>query len=126
MGRNVTRGTLFASVPIAAIALLAPVGARALPPEDPNSIITIQGENDAVSTLSGTSDQYYTSGLHVAWTSPTDDAGVARPIQDLGHLVWGAGVARVVISLGAASSEEAPTARDALALADARRVGRAG
>ena len=33
---------------------------------------------------------------------------------------------RVVISLGAASSEEAPTARDALALADARRVGRAG
>lgn len=78
---------------------LGAVRAFALPPQDPNNIVTIQVENDAVSTLMGTSDQYYTSGLHVAWTSATDDYGVARPIQDFGHAIWGAGVQRVSIGL---------------------------
>src|SRR5277367_1486973 len=36
------------------------------------SIWTFQVENDAVSTLSGTSDQYYTSGLRLGWTSGAD------------------------------------------------------
>ena len=84
------------ALPLAAASLGT---ARATPPQDPNSIVTVQVENDAVSTFGETSDQYYTSGLHVAWTSPTDDYGVARPIQDLGHTIWGPGVQRVSIGL---------------------------
>lgn len=76
-----------------------PAIAHATPPQDPSSIFTIQGENDAVSTLKGTSDQYYTSGLRIGWTSPTDDYGVARPIQALGHAIWGAGVQRVSLGI---------------------------
>ncbi len=99
-GRNRLGPRLMLAVaPAAVLGALSTAPARALPPEDPNNIITIQGENDAVSTLRGTSDQYYTSGLHVGWTSATDDYGVARPFQDLGHTIWGAGVQRVSISL---------------------------
>ncbi len=100
-GRYTTRANLLlrAAPPVAILGALSIGPARALPPEDPNNIITIQVENDAVSTLQGTSDQYYTSGLHVAWTSATDDYGVARPFQDLGHMIWGDGVERVSIGL---------------------------
>ncbi len=35
--------------------------------------MTLQVENDAVSTLRGTSDQYYTSGLRLGWTSGTNE-----------------------------------------------------
>ncbi len=87
------------NVLIMAVLCAAPTVARALPPEDPNAIFTIEGENDAASTLKGTSDQYYTSGERLAFTTPTDDAGVARPIQNLGHMIWGDGVQRVEIDL---------------------------
>ena len=105
MGRHGTRLERAAvaaaprALPAVALFALSSVPARALPPQDPNNIVTIQAENDAVTTLSGTSDQYYTSGLRVAWTSATDDYGVARPIQDLGHTIWGDGVQRVSIGL---------------------------
>ena len=69
-----------------------PIAARAEPPQDPNAIFTIQIENDAVSTLKGTSDQYYTSGERLGFTTGTDDYGVAKPIQALGHFIWGEGV----------------------------------
>ncbi len=83
---------------IPAITFLATT-AQATPPQDPNSIFTIQIENDAVSTLKGTSDQYYTAGQRLDYTTPTDDYGVAKPIQDLGHFIWGDGVQRVSIGL---------------------------
>ena len=94
MGRAVSRNVL-----IPAALALVPIAARATPPQDPNAIFTIQGENDAVSTLKGTSDQYYTSGERLAFTTGTDDYGVAHPIQDLGHFIWGEGVQRVEIDL---------------------------
>ena len=50
------------------------------------SIWTFQVENDAVSTLSGTSDQYYTSGLRLGWTSGADAVDFGSSI---GHAVWG-------------------------------------
>jgi hypothetical protein len=70
--------------------------AQAGAPADPNSIITIQVENDAVSTFRGTSDQYYTSGLRLAYTSGTDAVPFA---SDLGRGIWGDGTTRVSLEL---------------------------
>lgn len=47
--------------------------AHATPLQDKQGTWTLQGENDAVTTLKGTSDQYYTSGLRINWTSGTDN-----------------------------------------------------
>jgi hypothetical protein len=69
--------------------------AQAAPP-DPSSIWTIQVENDAVSTLKGTSDQYYTSGLRLGWTSGAD---AVDPIAAFGHSLWGDGTTRLSIEL---------------------------
>ncbi len=71
--------------------------ALATPLQDPNSTVTIQVENDAVSTLSGTSDQYYTSGIRAGYVSPTDVLPV--PLAILGHDVWGDGVQRISITI---------------------------
>lgn len=78
-----TVGTAFALVatPVAS--------AWADPAPDPHQILTLQAENDAVSTLKGTSDQYYTSGLRLGWVSGTDQTPdfLARA----GHAVYGGG-----------------------------------
>ena len=81
----------------AALAIAPQAAAQtAPPPADPDSILTIQVENDAVSTLKGTSDQYYTSGVRLGWTSPTEwDAGAS----DLARSVWGDGTTRVSLDL---------------------------
>lgn len=71
--------------------------AVAEPAQDPHPIITLQVENDAVSTYKGTSDQYYTSGLRIGYTTGTD--GVPAFLQRLDHAVWGDGVQRVSIDL---------------------------
>jgi len=63
---------------------------------DPNSIVTLQVENDAVSTLKGTSDQYYTSGLRLGWTSGTDYYPAA---SDPATALFGAGTTRVSLDL---------------------------
>ena len=82
----------------AALAAMAVAGsARAEPPADPHAIYTFQVENDAVSTLAGTSDQYYTSGLRLGYTSGTD--GVPNWLAGVGQAVWGDGVQRVAIDL---------------------------
>jgi hypothetical protein len=60
------------------------------------SIWTFQVENDAVSTLAGTSDEYYTSGLRLGWTSGADAVGFA---SSMGHAVWGDGTTRVSLEL---------------------------
>lgn len=67
--------------------------AIAEPPQDPHGILTLQVENDAVSTRRGTSDEYYTSGLRIGYTTGTD--GVPAAIGGIGHVVWGDGVQRI-------------------------------
>lgn len=72
-------------------------GARAEPAQDTKGIVTLQVENDAISTFKGTSDQYYTSGLRLGYTSPT--TAVPEFIARAGRAVWGDGVQRVSIDL---------------------------
>jgi hypothetical protein len=66
------------------------------PAADPDSIITIQVENDAVSTLKGTSDQYYTSGIRLGYTSGAD---AFAPAASFGHSIWGDGTTRVSLDI---------------------------
>lgn len=80
-----------------AAALLATAAARAEPAQDPKGIITFQVENDGVSTLRGTSDQYYTSGLRLGYTSGTNS--VPEFLSGLGRTVWGDGVQRISIDI---------------------------
>ncbi len=94
---------------LAFLARLGPVGvsvglvsllahpAAADPLQDPYGTWTVQIENDAVSTLKGTSDQYYTSGLRLGWASGTDNQPPA--ISDLNTLIWGHGVQRIAFGL---------------------------
>ncbi len=80
---------------LAAVAFAAP--ARAAPPQDPHGIFTFQAENDSVSTRSGTSDRYYTSGLRLGYTTGT--GGVPGFLARAGQAVWGDGVQRISIDL---------------------------
>ena len=70
---------------------------RATPPQDTAQIVTLQAENDAVSTLRGTSDQYYTSGLRAGWTSGTDQ--VPDALQTASNNLWGDGVQRISLEI---------------------------
>ena len=81
----------------AAAALAGSSGARAEPPQDPRSIVTLQLENDAASTFKGTSDQYYSAGQRLGYTSPT--TGLPDWLTGVGRAVWGDGVQRVSIDL---------------------------
>jgi lipid A 3-O-deacylase len=78
------------------LAALAAPAAHAADPLDQQSIWTFQVENDAVSTQQGTSDQYYTSGLRLGWTSGQD---AIDPIAAWGHAIWGGGTTRLSIDL---------------------------
>ena len=86
---------------ISASAVLASLSvsdaARAAPLQDPYGTWTLQAENDAVSTQKGTSDQYYTSGLRIGWTSGTDNQPPA--ISNLNSAIWGQGVQRISLGL---------------------------
>lgn len=86
-----------AAVLAAAAAALSAAPALAAPRQDPDSIWTLQVENDAVSTQRGTSDQYYTSGIRGGWVSPTDV--LPAPLAILGQRVWGDGVQRISITI---------------------------
>jgi hypothetical protein len=87
-------------LPLAAVLSLVAAAAHAQTPQppvpDPDSIWTIQAENDAVSTLKGTSDRYYTSGLRLGWTSGAD---AVDPAAAWGHAIWGNGTTRVSIDI---------------------------
>ena len=83
-------------LPLLLIAASSPALAQTPPPDDKDSIWTIQVENDAVSTLKGTSDQYYTSGLRVGWTSGAD---AIDPISALGRNIWGEGTTRLSVDI---------------------------
>ncbi|EHD14923.1 hypothetical protein CIN_08550 [Commensalibacter intestini A911] len=67
--------------------------AHATPKQDPYDTLTFQWENDAASTLNGTSDQYYTNGLRIGWTSPTDK--LPKPIADVNTFLLGDGMQRI-------------------------------
>ena len=84
--------------------------ARAEPPQDPHGIATIQVENDAVSTRSGTSDRYYTSGLRLGYVTGT--GAVPGFLAGLGRSVWGDGVQRISIDLGQSIFTPANTQRN--------------
>lgn len=66
---------------------------HASPAPDPDAIVTLHVENDAVS---GT-DRYYTAGQAVGWTSPT--GAVPGFAARFGRLVWGDGQQRLNIQL---------------------------
>jgi hypothetical protein len=80
-------------IPAMVAALLLGGAAIAEPPQDPHGIFTLQGENDSASTRQGTTDEYYTSGLRIGYTTGTD--AVPDFLGQLGHVVWGDGVQRV-------------------------------
>ncbi len=90
---------LAASIPAAKAQSIMETEQRAqgLPLADPASIVTIQIENDAASTLSGTSDQYYTSGIRLGYVSPTGE--VPKVLADAGRYLWGNGVDRFTIDI---------------------------
>ena len=94
---SLLRRTGLVALPLAGFAL-ASQSARAqqAPRPDPDSIWTIQVENDAVSTQSGTSDRYYTSGLRLGWTSGAD---AVDPVAALGRNVWGEGTTRLSLEI---------------------------
>ena len=75
-------------------ALAAP--ARALPPPDPAAIWTLQDENATITTAPLT-DRFYTNGLRVGWTSPTDFA--PAPLATMAHALWGDGRVRISFDL---------------------------
>ena len=77
--------------------MLAAGSARAEPPQDTKGIFTFQVENDSVSTFKGTSDQYYTSGLRLGYTSGTN--AVPEFLAGFGRAVWGDGVQRISIDI---------------------------
>ena len=62
------------------------------PPADPNHTITIQLEND--STRPG-SDNYYTSGERIAYTSPT--GLLPGPLAAIGNSLMGDGQQRFAL-----------------------------
>lgn len=71
--------------------------ANAMPLQDPDAIWTVQIENDAVSTIPGGSDKYYTAGQRIGWTSATDTAPQA--VLDAATWAWGPGVTRLSVDL---------------------------
>ena len=71
--------------------------ALAEPAQESRGTYTFQVENDSVSTLKGTSDQYYTSGLRLGYVSPTGQ--VPDFVSRFGRSVWGDGVQRISIDI---------------------------
>ncbi|MBO1360648.1 lipid A deacylase LpxR family protein [Acetobacter sacchari] len=87
------RWRLTAAFGTLASGLLTISHAGATPLQDKQGTWTLQGENDAVSTLKGTSDQYYTSGLRLNWTSGTDD--LPAPFAAVNRAILGEGMQRI-------------------------------
>ena len=78
-------------------AVLMVLPALAAPPPDPAGIVTVQVENDGVSTQSGTSDRYYTSGIRLGYTTGTER--LPEFLTSFGNFVWGDGVQRVSVDI---------------------------
>ena len=74
---------------------LAATARAAMPVADPDAIFTLEGENSSISSAKLT-DRYYTNGVHVGWTSPTD---YAPALAGIGRMLFGAGQQRVSVDL---------------------------
>jgi lipid A 3-O-deacylase len=80
---------------LAAMSVFVPaIGALAEPPPDPSRTLTVQVENDSTVPHS---DQYYTSGLRLGYTSPTGE--VPEFLANLGHSLLGDGQQRLSAEL---------------------------
>ena len=86
-----------ATIAAAAFTASSALPAAATPLQDTANIVTLQVENDAVSTLRGTSDQYYTSGLRLGYVGGTDQ--VPAFLERAGRAVWGDGVQRLSLDI---------------------------
>jgi hypothetical protein len=85
----------FAVIVLAGAAFAA--GPAAAAGDDTDSIWTIRSENDSISTMPHGSDQDYTAGDQIGWTSGTDVApDFAR---SLAQTLWGDGTVRVGLGL---------------------------
>lgn len=73
----------------------APAHAQSDQPGD-GPIITLQGENDAVSTRTGTSDRDYTAGIRLGYVSAL---GAVGPVNSLSQALWGDSSARLSLEL---------------------------
>lgn len=69
--------------------------AAAVPPDDPDSIVTVQLENDAAS-LAGT-DELYTSGERLGYVGPT--GALPGFLSRFGHQLFGEGTQRLELDL---------------------------
>lgn len=85
--------SLFAGL---AALLLGPRPARALPPADPDAIVTLQDENASI-TSSKLSDRYYVNGLRLGYTSPT--GALPDWVEQAGRELWGDGRQRISIDI---------------------------
>ncbi len=84
------------SIGLLAGLLLAAPAARALPPADPDAIVTLQDENASITTAK-LSDRYYVNGLKLGYVSPTGD--LPAWVERAGHEMWGDGRQRISISI---------------------------
>ncbi len=96
-GRAGRKAGIISTFGVAALVAGPPAGhAQALPPADPDSIITLQDENASISTSSLT-DRYYVNGLRLSYTSPTDITPTW--MQNFGTGLWGPGRQRFSFEL---------------------------
>ena len=82
---------------VAAMLAGSRAGAQAPPRTDLGSIWTVRAENDKISTLPRGSDQNYTSGVQLVWTSGPD--AVPDAAAALAHTLLGAGTVRIGFAL---------------------------
>ena len=87
---------LSAPILVLAAGLIAAFPARALPPADPDAIITLQDENASISSAHLT-DRYYVNGLRLGYTSPT--GAVPAFAEHMGRVLWGDGRQRISIDI---------------------------
>jgi hypothetical protein len=84
-----------ASTSLISLFLMLNTAQAAAPAPDPDSIITLQIENDAFSIPS--TDRYYTSGESLGYVLPT--GVLPNFIADLGHGLFGGGAQRLAFNL---------------------------
>ena len=82
---------------LAGALLCLPISAARAESADVNSIWTIRGENDVISTMPQGSDQNYTAGQQIGWTSGVNM--VPDFASDLSRGLWGDGTVRVGLSI---------------------------
>jgi lipid A 3-O-deacylase len=87
----------FAAIALIGAAFAAGSAAAASAPDDTDSIWTIRSENDSISSLPHGSDQNYTAGNMIGWTSGTDVAPYFA--RSLAQALWGDGTVRVGLGL---------------------------